>query len=202
MNIFGNETQEQRLVKRLQNGDKAAAREFYALYGNSLAGVCARYIDDEEDLKDVFQNAFVSIFTHIADFKFQGQGSLKAWTTKVMVNESLKFLRKKDRHGLLLLEDMEEGLSDRLLSHIVDGSNDDMPPVSDIPPDRIRQMLCQLPTGYRTVLNLYVFEGKSHQEIARLLGIKESSSASQLHRARNLLAKMVRKYNNNNPPRQ
>ena len=63
-------------------------------------------------------------------------------------------------------------------------------------------MLSRLPTGYRTVLNLYIFEGKSHQEIASLLGIKENSSASQLHRAKNLLAKMIKEYNDNKIPRQ
>lgn len=201
MNIFGNETQEQRLVKRLQNGDKAAAREFYALYGNSLAGVCARYIDDEEDLKDVFQNALVNIFSHITDFEYKGIGSLQAWATKVVVNESLKFLRKKGRRELLQ-QDIGTNAPERLMIYTSEETEEDFPSIRDIPPEIIRQMLCQLPTGYRTVLNLYVFEGKTHQEIARLLGIKESSSASQLHRARNLLAKMVRKFNNEKLPRQ
>jgi len=63
-------------------------------------------------------------------------------------------------------------------------------------------MLSRLPTGYRTVFNLYVFENRSHQEIADLLGIKENSSASQLHRAKNLLARMIREYNNKNNLRQ
>ena len=97
--FIGNE--EQRLVKRLQEGDKIAAREFYALYADSLAGVCARYIADEEDQKDVFQNALVHIFSHIVDFEYRGTGSLEAWATKVMVNESLKFLRTKEQHEVL-----------------------------------------------------------------------------------------------------
>ena len=79
--------EERRLVKRLQEGDKSAAREFYALYADTMAGVCSRYIADEEDLKDVFQNALVHIFSHITDFKYCGAGSLEAWATKVVVNE-------------------------------------------------------------------------------------------------------------------
>lgn len=75
---------------------------------------------------------------------------------------------------------------------------EEFPSISEIPPDTLRQMINRLPTGYRTVLNLYVFEDKSHQEIARLLGIRKDSSASQLHRARKLLAKMIRKYNDDN----
>ena len=184
--LIGNE--EQRLVKRLQEGDKTAAREFYALYANSLAGVCMRYIADEEDLKDVLQNAFSHIFSHIAEFEYRGSGSLQAWATKVVVNESLKFLRTKE-HFEALQPNYE----------VVDESDDDIPSLSDIPPNVIRQMLSRLPTGYRTVLNLYVMEGKSHQEIAALLGIRKDTSASQLHKAKRMLAKMIKKYNDENP---
>ena len=188
VSFIGNE--EQRLVKRLQEGDKTAAREFYTRYGGSLAGVCVRYISDEEDVKDVIQNALVHIFSHITDFKYRGNGSLEAWVVRIAVNESLKFLRTKVQYELLQPD-----------YDVIDDSEDD-PSVRDIPPDIIRQMLNRLPTGYRTVLNLYVFEGKSHQEIARLLGIKKDSSASQLLRAKSMLAQMIRKYNNNNNPRR
>ena len=188
VSFIGNE--EQRLVKRLQEGDKTAAREFYTRYGGSLAGVCVRYISDEEDVKDVIQNALVHIFSHITDFKYRGSGSLEAWVVRIAVNESLKFLRTKVQHELLQPD-----------YDVIDDSEDD-PSVRDIPPDILRKMLNRLPTGYRTVLNLYVFEGKSHQEIARLLGIKKDSSASQLLRAKSLLAQMIRKYNNNNTPRR
>ena len=183
--------EERRLVKRLQEGDKSAAREFYAHYANSLAGVCSRYITDEEDVKDVFQNAFVHIFSHLADFKYRGPGSLEAWATKVVVNESLKFLRTKKRHEMLPMDD-----------GVLDEVEEEFPSFNEISSDAIREMLSRLPTGYRTVLNLYVFEGKSHQEIAHLLGIKKDSSASQLLRARKMLAKMIRKYNDDNPPKQ
>ena len=188
VSFIGNE--EQRLVKRLQEGDKTAASEFYALYGGSLVGVCVRYIADEEDVKDVIQNALVHIFSHITDFKYRGSGSMEAWVVRIAVNESLKFLRTKVQYELLQPD-----------YDVIDDSEDD-PSVRDIPPDIIRQMLNRLPTGYRTVLNLYVFEGKSHQEIARLLGIKKDSSASQLLRAKSMLAQMIRKYNNNNNPRR
>lgn len=183
--------EERRLVKRLQEGDKTAAREFYALYADTMAGVCSRYIADEEDLKDVFQNALVHIFSHITDFQYCGAGSLEAWATKVVVNESLKFLRTKKRHEMLPMDD-----------GVLDEVEEEFPSFNEISSDAIREMLSRLPTGYRTVLNLYVFEGKSHQEIAHLLGIKKDSSASQLLRARKMLAKMIRKYNDDNPPKQ
>ena len=183
--------EERRLVKRLQEGDKSAAREFYALYADTMAGVCSRYIADEEDLKDVFQNAFIHIFTHIAEFKYLKAGSLEAWATKVVVNQSLKFLRSNQRHEFAPLCD-----------DIADEPETDDPPISDVPPDAIHQMVSRLPTGYRTVFNLYVFEDHSHKEIARLLGISERTSASQLHRAKNLLAKMIQQYHNDKSPRR
>ena len=179
------------MVKRLQDGDKAAARDFYSLYADKLAGICSRYIADDEDLKDVFQDAFIHILTHIGDFDYRGSGSLPAWAAKIVVNQSLKFLRGKQQREFVKLD-----------FDLTDESLDDDPPVNDIPPDVIRQMLSRLPVGYRTVFNLYVFEGKSHKEIAGMLGIKADSSASQLHRAKNMLAKMIREYNNGNTPRQ
>ena len=174
----------------MQDGEKSAAREFYSLYADYLAGICSRYIDDEDDLKDVFQDALIHIFTHIGNFQYRGAGSLQAWVSKVMVNQSLKFLRAKQRHEFVQLDE-----------DVTDVLDDDEPPVSDIPPDVIQQMLSRLPVGYRTVLNLYVFEGMSHKEIASMLGIKENSSASQLHRAKRLLAQMIKQYYTNIPPR-
>lgn len=189
VSLTGNE--EQRLIKRLQEGDMTAAKEFYTRYADILTGVCSRYIVDEEDLKDVMQNALVHIFTHIADFEYRKEGSLLAWTKKVVVNESLKFLRSRKQH-----EELQENYD------AVDEEDDETLSVSDIPPDTIRQLLNQLPIGYQTVLNLFVFEGMSHQEIARLLGIKKASSASQLSRAKRLLAKIIKKYNDNNSQRR
>ena len=186
--FIGNE--EQRLVKRLQNGDKAAAREFYARYANSLAGVCMRYIADEEDLKDVLQNALVHIFSHIAEFEYRGAGSLKAWAKRVVVNESLKFLRTAKRQELLLLE-----------QDTPEESEPEAPQIEDISPEVLHQMVSQLPTNYRTALNLYAFENKSHKEIAELLGIKEKSSSSLLRRAKDLLAKKIKEYNKQYHPR-
>ena len=181
---------EQRLAKRLRNGENGAMQEFYTLYAEQLAGVCARYIVDKEDMKDVFQESLIRIITNISNFDFRGAGSLKAWASRIVVNESLRFLKNTKRQELRLLD-----------YDVADEPEEDDPPISDIPPDEIQRMVSQLPTGYRTVFNLYVFEHRSHQEIASLLGIKETTSASQLSRAKNLLAKMIREYHNLQFPR-
>ena len=88
------------------------------------------------------------------------------------------------------------------VGHLVSDADDgDAPPLADIPQSVIHRMIRTLPTGYRTVFNLYVFEERSHREIAGMLGIAESSSASQLHRAKNMLAKRIREYERTNPRR-
>lgn len=183
---------EERLARRLQSGENAALKDFYTLYADYLAGVCARYIADDEDLKDVFQDAMVNIISHIRDFQYRGAGSLQAWATKTAVNQSLRFLRKKHHTEFTPL--------DRDVADEVEEDED--PSISDLPPEVLHQMIRELPAGYRTVFNLYVFENKSHQEIAQLLGIKTSTSCSQFSRAKNLLAKKIKAYyQSKQPPR-
>ena len=181
---------EQRLAKRLRNGENGAMQEFYTLYAEQLAGVCARYIVDKEDMKDVFQESLVQIISHICDFNYRGEGSLEAWATRIVVNESLKFLRTAKQQELLLLE-----------QDTTEEPEPEAPQIEDISPEVLHQMVSQLPTNYRTALNLYIFENKSHKEIAELLGIKENSSTSLLRRAKDLLAKKIKEYNKQYHPR-
>lgn len=184
MFTIGQSSNEQRLVKRLRNGENGAMQEFYSLYANRLTAVCSRYIVDKDDLKDVFQDAFIHILSHIRDFEYRGAGSLQAWASKIVVNEALSFLKIKKQHELLFSDDVAEI------------PEEETPDFNDIPPEVIQQMIQSLPTGYRTVFNLYVFEQKSHGEIAQLLGVKEGTSSSQFSRAKSLLARMIKQYIN------
>lgn len=182
MAFFGGNS-EKSIARRLHHGDSGAMRDFYALYANHLAGVCSRYIANDEDKKDVFQDCLLTIIQHIDSFEYRGEGSLKAWATRVTINQSIAFLKK--RNGMATVE--------------LDGCNaeqaDDEPPdISDISADTLHAMIRQLPDGYRTVFNLYVVENKSHHEIAQMLGIKEVTSASQLHRAKAMLAQKINEY--------
>lgn len=172
------------LSRQLQRGDRAALRDFYTLYAGRLTAVCARYVADDEDLKDVVQDSLVSILSNISSFRYQGEGSLKAWTTRIAVNQSLKYLREKKRHELTQLQ-----------HDVAEETEEDTPTISDLPPDVLHQLIRELPTGYRTVLNLYVFEGWTHQQIAQHLGIKKNTSASQFSKAKNLLSKKIKAYN-------
>ena len=152
----------------------------YDRYVGYLTAVCARYIPDDDDMKDILQEAFVKIFRTMGSFTWRGEGSLKAWMSKIVVNDSLKALRRKK--PLPLSETLPEPI------------DEEEPAFADVPLDVIQGMIRQLPDGYRTVFNLFVFEDKSHREIASLLGIKENSSASQLHHAKAMLARWIKDY--------
>ena len=186
MHHIGYSNDEQRLAELIRRGDNAAMREFCSLYVPHLKAICTRYVTDSDDASDVLQETLISIVTHISDFHYLGQGSLKAWATRIAVNESLNYIRRNRRHELTLQE-----------QYIDDIAEEEDPPIEDIPPEVIQQMVRQLPTGYRTVFNLYVFEDKSHQEIAQLLGTSVKTSISQLHKAKNLLAQMIQTYHDN-----
>ena len=186
MHHIGYSNDEQRLAEQIRRGDNAAMRVFCSLYVPHLKAICTRYVTDSEDASDVLQETLISIVTHISDFHYLGQGSLKAWATRIAVNESLNYIRRNRRHDLTLQE-----------QYIDDIAEEEDPPIEDIPPEVIQQMVRQLPTGYRTVFNLYVFEDKSHQEIAQLLGTSVKTSISQLHKAKNLLSQMIQTYHDN-----
>lgn len=176
----GNELTELELLKLARSGGPDGMRSFYDRYAGYLTAVCSRYVVDRADVKDILQEAFVKIFQSLDRFEYRGEGSVRAWVSRIVVNDSLKSLKTSSR--LSFVDDLP------------DIPEDDEPSLPQIPPAVIQEMIKALPDGYRTVFNLFVFEKKSHREIASMLGIKEDSSASQFFRARALLAKNIKNY--------
>ena len=185
MGLFWN-NRELNIISLFEKGDALAMDKLYGEYADFLAKVCSRYISNQEDKHDVLQEAFIRIFTRIHTFEYRGKGSLKAWLTKIVINESLYFLRNND-----------PSLFTDKTTDIADSSTED-PDVDSMSITQITDTILKLPPGYRTVFNLYVIEGKSHKEIAELLNIKPDTSASQFHKARNMLAKMLKEQNKQN----
>ena len=168
------------MVKAILEGEQGAGRRLYARYSGQLMAIALRYMGNGEDAADVLQDAFVKVLTNINRFEFRGEGSLSAWMSRITVNEALNQLR----HRAWLVH---EELSD-------DEPPDEEPEVARVPPEVLMRMVGDLPEGYRTVLNLFVFEQMPHRQIARQLGIKESTSASQYLRAKRMLAHKIREY--------
>lgn len=177
---------EQKLAERIKKRDSKAMKALYDRYAGFLTAVCSRYIENKEDVKDLMQDSFIRIFSSIGSFEYRGEGSLKAWMSRIVINNTLKYIRDNIQKGMISIDE-----------DIPDVPDEEIPEISEIPPSVIQEMIRRLPEGYRTVFNLFVFEGKSHKEIAMLLGIKENSSASQLHRAKALLAGWIREYRQN-----
>lgn len=171
------------LVNSVKNGDRSAMSDLYRRYVGYLTALCSRYILDRNDVKDVLQTSFVKILTSLDRFHYRGSGSLKAWMSRIVINESLKFLQMNKKTGDFKEDFMKES-----------PVQDEEPEVDDIPANELHRMIRELPDGYRSVFNLFVLEERSHKEIAAMLGITESTSASQFHRAKNLLAKKIKEY--------
>ena len=180
---FRKETEEERWLRKALDGDNTATEWIYRRHVRYLSALCSRYITEDEDIKDVLQESFIKIFTFLDSFKYRGEGSLKAWMTKITLNETLKFVRNNSRLPIDSIDDKD--------MNIADG---DSMETEDIPTDVLHQLIRELPDGYRTVFNLYVIDDKSHKEIAQLLGIKENTSASQLHKAKSMLARKIKHY--------
>lgn len=178
------EISEEELASQCKQGERYARQILYERYGGILMAICLRYIGNNEEAEDVLHDGFLHIFQAITQFTYKREGSLKAWLSRVMVNEALGYLRK--RAGQIQQE--------VTLNEIPDMPDSDEENVAEIPKNVLMDMIKSLPDGYRTVFNLYVFEEKSHKEIASLLGITEHTSSSQFYRAKSLLVKKINDY--------
>lgn len=163
----------------MKAGDRQAMRRLYERYKGYAMSIGLRYIPDSDDVEDVVQDSFIKILTSIQRFDYRGEGSLKLWIGRTVANRAIDFIRQHERISFTgTIPDMP----------------DEEPELERIPPNVLTNMIAQLPSGYRLVLNLYVFEHCSHREIAQRLGIRENSSSSQLSRAKMLLMKMMKDY--------
>jgi RNA polymerase sigma-70 factor (ECF subfamily) len=172
---------EEELVEQCQRGNNSARRQLYETYAGRLMTICMRYAPDRDTAEDMLHDGFLKIFSSLGKFTWHGEGTLKAWMERVVINEALQTLRH------------HEWEHEYLDTHSVDSEYDE-PDASDIdiiPEEILLQFIAELPTGYRTVFNLHTFEDLSHKEIAHLLNINEKSSASQLARAKTVLARRV-----------
>ena len=170
---------EQQLLNAVKAGDRQAMRRLYERYKGYAMSIGLRYIPDGDDVEDVVQDSFIQILTSIRRFDYHGEGSLTAWVGKIVANKAFDFVKKNERISFTgTVPDLPE----------------EEPELERVPPDELTAMIAQLPSGYRLVLNLYVFEHCSHREIAQRLSIRENSSTSQLARAKQLLAKMMKDY--------
>ena len=161
-------------------GERKAQKLLYEHLAPKMFSVCLRYMGERKAAEDVLQDAFVTLFSKIDSFS--DIGSFDGWARRIFVNTALMSLRKKE--AIKMSDDLETAWN----------VSSDMPSqVHEMGYKELMQMVASLPTGYRTIFNMYVIEGFSHDEIAKSLNISPATSRSQLQRARMLLQDKIKK---------
>ena len=168
---------EEDLIAKCQKENPKAQAALYDKYAKKMFAVCQRYIKTHDEAEDTMIHAFMKAFSNIS--KFEGKGSFEGWLRRIMVNESLTYLRRNK--SMYIEVEIEKA----------DYEPDYSSLGNQLEADDLMKMVAELPVGYRTVFNLYAIEGYSHKEIAEQLGVNINTSKSQLSRARALLQRQL-----------
>ena len=166
------------LLQECKEERLTAQKWLFDQFSISFFLLCRRYLRNNETAEECMMNGFLCIFKALPNFEYQNDGAAINWMKRIMVNECLRILRKKEP---LLLGAEELGQAVTIEDNALD----------KLAADELFQLITQLPIGYRTVFNLHVIEGMKHVEIAQELGITEGTSKSQLNKARLLLQQLL-----------
>ena len=166
------------LIRKCQQKSRKAFEELYRKFSPFVYGICMRYAKNRDEAQDILQDCFIKIMNKIGDYRFEG--SFEGWVRRMAVRESLNYL--KMTRGVFFDIDEEDEIVEDLSPDIV----------SDMSAKEMLEAISELPDGYRTIFNMYVIEGYQHSEIAEILNISESTSRSQLKKAREQLMCIIR----------
>ena len=175
--LYKNET---KLIEKAIANNREAQRILFDSYAPKMLSVCRSYISDLQYAEDVMLNGFFKVFAHLKSFK--NEGSFEGWIRRIMVRESISFLRTQKQIEFSIEEVKNE---DDPLNNIS----------TDVEVAELQQLIDELPEGYRMVFVMYAVEGYKHHEIAEVLNISEGTSKSQLFKARKLLQEKLNKIN-------
>ncbi len=164
------ENEERNFIAACIRKERWAQRKLYEEYYSKMMGVCLRYSNNPEDARDILHEGFIKVFKNVS--KYNPGTSLNAWIKRIMINTSIDYYRKRVRRRT---EDLDT---------VRDKQTGDADAISQISKKEIMRAVQDLSPAYRTVFNLYVVEGFSHKEIAEQMGITESTSRSNLVKAR------------------
>lgn len=164
---------EKDLIEGCLRGEPTYQKALFQQYAGKMMAVCVRYTRHRLEAEDVLQDAFIKVFKNLA--QYQGNGSFEGWIRRIVVNTALKNHDRKSftNEQIGITHDYDYGADPEVYS--------------DLNEEALLKMIADLPEGYRLVFNLYAIEGYSHKEIADLMDIKESTSRSQLVKARKML---------------
>jgi RNA polymerase sigma-70 factor, ECF subfamily len=175
MKIIQLHQEEAKIIKLAVENNRQAQQQIYSRFSSKMLSVCRQYIKDIQLAEDVMITAFMKVFTNLKSFEYKG--SFEGWIRRIMVNECISYLRVQKK--VKFAEDeffVEESFNE------ID---------SQFTVDQIQFLIDALPDGYKMVFNLYAIEGYKHNEIAKMLGINEGTSKSQLSHARKMLQTQI-----------
>ena len=177
ISIYNNEKQ---LIKKAAAGNHEAQKRIYEKHAPKMLGICRQYVKDLQFAEDVMIGGFLKVFKNLDSFKFNG--SFEGWIRRIMIRESISYLRKQQ---FVVYDDelyeRNEGETNAISS--------------EMDAEHIQMLIDALPEGYKMVFILHVVEGYKHNEIAEILQISESTSKSQLFKARKMLQEKLKKQN-------
>lgn len=160
----------------------SAQKELVECYSAYMLSITRRYLSDDHLAYDALQDAWISIFEHLNQYK-EELGSFQQWISRIVVNQSLKIIRKRTNKTDYMddWQGTEPEISEDAY-RFMEGAE-------------IMKLVQELPNGCREIFNLCVLDDYSHKEIASMLGISEGTSRSQLNRARQLLMARINELN-------
>ncbi len=164
------------LVKRAAEGDEPAFNQIYNQISGKMYSLCLRYATSPDEANDFFQDGFIKLYKNLSSFR--DEGSFEGWARRIFVTTSLDALKKKR----IPFADLDENFN-------IEATNNSV--LDKLSLDHLMKIITDLPSGYRTIINLYVIENYSHKEIGEMLGITESGSKSKLHKARTYLKNLL-----------
>ena len=162
-----------KLIKKCLDGDSRAQHEMFEAFSPKMYYVCLRYAASDEEARDMLQEGFIRMFSKLGSYS--GKGSFEGWARRVFVNTAIKYYHKMRKHN-------STDTLDTVATKKVKATA-----ISELSEKELMKLIRDLPDGYRHVFNMYAIEGYSHKEIAEQMGIEESTSRSQLVKARRLL---------------
>ena len=173
------------IIKRCKRGDRKAQEAVYNLLAGKMFAVCLRYCPDYEEARDLLHDGFVTIFTKIG--QFHQEGSFEGWVRRIFVNQAME--RWRNDAKLMVVNIVDE--ADRQIAAPDDDIEDEWE-AYQLSEAEMLELVDELPPQYKVVFNLYVIDGLSHRDIAEKLGVSESTSRSNLLRARSILQKQIK----------
>jgi len=179
------------VIRQCKKGDKKAQEYIYNKYSSVLFGICLRYLKSRTKADDVMQDAFVTIFTKIKQYK--SKGSFEGWIKRITVNTALMQIRKDKKE---IISEFFENIEQERKEELGDLNVNDKKSVIEnarFSQTEIFETLKELPDGFQTVFNLYVIDELKHKEIAEELNISVGTSKSQLMRARKKFEELLYK---------